>query len=141
MSSPVAFYADSSDVNHNYPQSGNGVPLVLNRVVHQTGSDYDTTTGKYTVPVTGYYVFTFRVLVTKTSEFGLVVRIGYFRGRTDVSAQTSAIVLAGSDAKAVSGTTILLLSQGSQVWVDTHNPDAEVSIHNSWFAGWLQNKT
>ena len=133
---PVAFHAVSSQANFSYPQNGNGIPVILDTVRFQTGDDYNTTTGIFTVPVSGYYVFTYGVSVTETGRYGLAVRIGT---KWSVYAATHPTVYnAGSnDVRTVTGTAIIRLSAGVQIWLDTHN-DAKISLHGCWFAGWLQ---
>ena len=135
---PVAFYARSSNVNNSYQQNGNAIPLVLDSVVFQTGGDnYNTTTGKFRVPVSGYYIFTYGVVLTKTGPYGLAIR--FWTGNGHTFAETHPTVTDTSDDKTVTGTAIIRLYKGQELRLDTHN-NAEIRIHGCWFAGWLQYK-
>ena len=137
-SSAVAFYAESDEIDNNYVLNGNHGTLVLNKLLVQTGNDYNTATGKFVAPEIGYYVFTYTVVITKTSIYSLSIQL--ITGNQKY-AESSANVADNAEAKTLTGTAVVLLSKGEEFSLDFHNSGAEVRIHACWFAGWLQTKT
>ena len=56
--SPVYFNAYLSVTQTNTTGAGTAYPVIFDTVINQNGTDYDDTTGIFTAPVTGNYLFT-----------------------------------------------------------------------------------
>ena len=107
----IVFNAKS--VTSNSPQTGQ--PVVFSSVLSNIGSGYSSTTGKFTAPVNGTYIFTVQLCVTtnKAAEFGFIVD-----GTVSTAFQDK-----DHDEYSTASTSIqLFLKQGQKVWVRPVNP-------------------
>ncbi|XP_067654026.1 complement C1q tumor necrosis factor-related protein 3-like [Haliotis asinina] len=129
MARNIAFHASAPYI------ATSGVPLEYQSVLYNAGSAYNITSGKFTAPVSGTYMFwtqldmnqqrsTVYVKIMQSSQ-KMAVSVGF--------AQTSSNVYE-SDATAV---VVNHVNKGEQVWVE---PNASVDIDSndaSYFGGVL----
>ena len=129
-----AFYVTSSSMSSQYAISSSEEILVLDLIVTRTGGGFDTTTGKYTVQASGYYVLTFNVVVNSGT---LLIAIKDNNGE-ELAGQMGKS-LSGS-IEVITGTVVVALNQGQFVYLHVQKVGSTASIWlgNSWFAGWFQ---
>lgn len=116
-----------------------GIQIIFDTVSYDTGSNYNTSTGYFTVPVTGYYWFSARASVGNGQNGRTFVNIQkngseLIRG-TDLS--TTLAVPLGSN---VSG--ILQLNAGDQIavgiyWSNSPGQGLEIGYVTTYFMGQL----
>ena len=107
---PTIVFNAHSVTNHSPPTYQ---PLVFTTVISNIGNGYSSSTGKFTAPVNGTFIFTVQLCVSTDhgAEFGLVLD-----GTTVVNFHDY-----DHDSSTTSSTTIpLFLKQGQKVWVTPH---------------------
>ena len=104
---------EEKSLSHNHILKFDGV--VLNN-----GNDYKPTTGIYTVPVTGIYVFHFYIETYSTEKLIAALMV-------DGVQQSSAIVEVRGDPSSLSGgnTLVIRLVAGQSVWIENRNDNQD----------------
>ena len=129
-----AFYVRSTSTTGSYSVPTTGEILEFDNIVTQIGSGYNASSGMYTAPMAGYYVFAFNVVV---KEGTILIKL-----KDDEDAEIA--VQYGKDDSdslpAITGTVIVQLDQGKRVYLHVQSLTSSGAIWfgNCWFAGWLQ---
>ena len=133
----MAFFAKSSAINSSFPLDDSYGTVILDELLTDAGIAYNTQTGKFAAPEIGYYVFSYKIVLTSFGSNNVVV----FRLVTQSGMYATASVEDDSlTEKAVTGTAIILLTQGAEVSLGYVNPGARIRINECWFTGWLYRK-
>ena len=128
-----AFYVTSSSMASQYTISSSEEILLWDSIVTITGGGFDTTTGKYTIQTSGYYVLTFNVVVNSGT---LLIAIKDNNG-VELAGQMGKSLSASIEA--ITGTVVVALDQGQFVYLHVQKMGtASIWFGKSWFAGWFQ---
>lgn len=127
---PVAFTVKFS-TNHSNP-IGNQSVLQCDQVVSNRGSSYNVTSGKFTAPVAGDYVFF--LTITSVNNPGPVELVLVKDGPA-----LELVHAAGSQSQRSQGSTLVTthLAAGEQVWVRQQNGNAVGGALWTLFTGYL----
>ena len=133
----MAFFAKSSAINNSFPLEDSYGTVILDELLTDAGIAYNTQTGRFAAPEIGYYVFSYKIVLTSFGSsnavtFRLVTQSGMYA--------TASVEDDSMTEKAVTGTAIILLTQGAEVSLGYVNPGARIRIHECWFTGWLYRK-
>ncbi|KAM9270300.1 complement C1q subcomponent subunit C isoform 2-T2 [Morus bassanus] len=106
------------------------VPVVFNHVITNTNHDYDTTTGKFTCRLPGFYYFIFHSSLTANLCVTLYKNGSKMASFCDHKTNTMQVS---------SGGILLHLHAGNQVWLAVNDYNGMVGIANSdsIFSGFL----
>ena len=111
---------------------GDNQPLVFDRVITNIGGFYHSTTGIFTAPIAGIYIFYASLKVNpekhmylKIVEDGQWIDDIHSDGRGDTSTES------------VSETWILSLEEGSEVWIATEVAGDVLGWGHTQFSGFL----
>ena len=132
----VAFYAI---ISHNMHGLGAHQTIIFDVAKTNIGSAYSPHTGVFTAPSAGVYVFTWSIrLVRAEHSFEIIVNAEVY-GATFLRAKTTA----GGD-ETVTGTVVVHLSTGDEVFVRTHAYVGDGDIYSNThgqptFSGWKLN--
>ena len=112
-------------------------PLVFTTVISNIGNSYSSSTGKFTAPVNGTYIFTVQLCVV--NDYG-----AYFSLVLDGTTVTNFYDY-DHDSTTTSSTTVpLFLKQGQKVWVTPTNSCSSCIYDYTWcwnrFSGSLIHK-
>ena len=153
----MAQYNVSANTTSAVPEN---TPLIFNITHENIGSCYSTSTGKFTAPVDGVYVFSFNVFINSASNYGYTYRqlalmmespssvLGYaisfqpfdqnwLAGSTNFGATHFTTVF---DASGEGMTAIVKLKAGQKVGVGFRNFNSVVYRGHSSFCGYLLSK-
>ena len=103
---------------------GSGVEkLILNATNFNIGSYYDTTTGTFTAPISGYYQISANILATDVATPGQIIL--QINANNVVTALNKSYSTAASDDLAVSASALAYCAAGSpiELWVDAANTE------------------
>lgn len=118
----------SAVLNHN-AYLGNNQAVIYGNVLTNVGNGYNKWSGHFTVPRKGLYVFncTFRA---NTNE-GITVEI--------VENGRSVLIISSSvySPETASGTVVLALKKGDNVWVRRLGHGRQIEGYHSYFSGYL----
>lgn len=121
--------------------AGNGVDIVWNTVGSDNGNNYNTTTGKFTAPVSGTYFFSvFALFQGGGDDTACALQFNVNNGATLIYPYTRKPT--GASYNGVSGTCILELSVNDTVHVTSHTSGTQATLfassaaHNG-FSGYL----
>ncbi|XP_054843704.1 protein HP-25 homolog 1-like [Eublepharis macularius] len=117
--------AFAAKLGKNYPEPGK--PIAFHNITYNEQQHFDETSGVYTCQIPGIYFFGYNMEAFRNSHIML------FKKGTVVteSCQTS------TDAyESLSGSTILTLEKGDQVWLEVKQ-DFNGVTHSSYFIGYL----
>lgn len=96
-------------------------PIKFDTILSDTHGAYSSSTGLYTVPVSGYYRVSMVGLLTSSSTGAILARNG--SGVTFLASVSSTTFGAGSGTvKCVAGDTLGVNSQATQTWAGTSTP-------------------
>lgn len=114
---------------HEHPS--NNVPVVFNRIITNTNHEYNTTTGKFTCRLPGFYYFVFH---TSMENHHLCVML--FK---DKNKMASFCNHKNNEMQVSSGGLLLHMSAGNQVWLEVNDYNGMVGTGNSdsVFSGFL----
>ena len=141
------------NVSANSGTIGTNTPIVFNLTHENIGSCYSTSTGKFTAPVNGVYVFSFNVFINSNNPAGgnrqLALMMespsnptltfqpmdqNYLLGSTNYGATHFTTV---GDATAMGMTAIVKLNSGQKVGVGFRSGSSVVYRGHSSFSGYL----
>ena len=142
------------NVSANTGSIGTNVPIVFNITNENIGSCYSTSTGKFTAPVDGVYVFSFNVFINSATAAGYTYRQlalmmespsnptltfqpmdqNYLLGSTNFGATHFTTVF---DATAMGMSAIVKLNSGQKVGVGFRSGSSVVYRGHSSFSGYL----
>ncbi|XP_045201621.2 cerebellin-4-like [Mercenaria mercenaria] len=106
----VAFSAKLETKRSHY---GKCEKIIFDEVVYSHGGGYSSSTGIFTAPKSGTYLFTFNVQggYNNTAHVGLIVRGSW----------TTAAIVQGGPKRTGGNAGIAYLSSGDKVWIQTYN--------------------
>ncbi|XP_056229615.1 inner ear-specific collagen [Seriola aureovittata] len=110
--------AFSAGLAASYPPPN--TPVVFSSVLYNVQGSYDPTTGLYTAPINGTYVFSYHLTVHER-----VLKVGLFHNFVPVVKTTDPKVL-GTTSHSV----VLYLARGDRVWIQVKD-----SVTNGMYAG------
>ena len=121
--------------------SGNGVTIVWNDVRSDNGNNYNTSTGKFTAPVTGTYSFSaFALFQGGGDDTACALQFNVNNGATLIYPYTRKAT--GASYNGVSGSCILELNVNDTVHITSHTSGTQAELfasnaaHNG-FSGYL----
>tara|TARA_X000001388_G_scaffold45219_1_gene32125 strand:+ start:39 stop:638 length:600 start_codon:yes stop_codon:yes gene_type:complete len=123
---------------HAYPSTGANYTsaddvIVFGSTYHNIGSDYDTSTGKFTAPIAGNYLFTWAVYRGDGDEDS---SIHLFHNTT--SKYEGRVSSSGAGGYAtISGSLVIALSASDTVHLQVRYPTIHVNSPWSYFSGTL----
>lgn len=110
--------AFAAGLTSSYPPPD--APVVFSQVLYNVQGSYDPSTGIYTAPINGTYVFSYHLTVHER-----VLKVGLFRNFLPVVKTTDPKVLG-----ATSHSVVLHLARGDRVWIQVKD-----SVTNGMYAG------
>ena len=111
-----------------------GEVLKFDTIKSAFGEGYNATEGKYVIPVSGNYVFTFGVVVI---EGTVSIKL---KGTDGVILEQNGKSVGGS-LEVVTGTVVISGAAGTEVYIHVERLSSTglILIDKCWFAGWLIN--
>ena len=117
--------------------SNSWVEIVYNNICYNNGSHYNTSNGRFTAPVSGYYFFSYALTFTSADGDGTIgVFInGYYDGTSSVSqlSQPSS----GSPYHGRSGSGLMYLNAGDYASVWNYNTDTRTTRSSNPRGGFI----
>ena len=115
--------------------------IVYDTEVFDTNSNFDTTTGRYTAPVDGYYFFSAGAIVNHGSD---LMYMGFYRNGTEHKRfKEIPVTVSGNNTN--SGSALIYLTAGQYVDVRYNsNANRNFVVGNqayTWFSGFLISRT
>ncbi|XP_062620213.1 uncharacterized protein LOC134281794 [Saccostrea cucullata] len=112
FTNPIGFTAGSTISN-----SFSGSTLIFNKLVYSIGGGYDTSTGVFTSPVTGVFVFYVAVVSQETTDLFLDIMLnGVAKVRTLSFVPTGTPI-----SQTGTNIAVLHIQSGDRVWIKNHN--------------------
>jgi len=134
VSDKIAFHASLST---NIPGTTSGQTIVFNQVDTNLGGGYSGTTGVFTAPVSGTYVFSLTFFMSYSSSYARYGEL-YIMQNNVQSIRVFVDLYSGANQGTASGTTVLSLNKGDQVYVQAGNADMYiVGDKLCFFSGFL----
>nr|XP_057935316.1 inner ear-specific collagen [Doryrhamphus excisus] len=115
---PAIQSAFSAQLENSFPPPN--TPVVFGYVVYNVQGSYDPTSGLYTAPINGTYVFSYHLTV-----YARILKVGLFHNFEPIIKTTDPSAL-GTTSHSI----ILHLSRGDQVWLQVKD-----HLSNGMFAG------
>jgi hypothetical protein len=127
-----AFVALGSGGSTSY---GSGAEFILTNAVTNIGSHYNTSTGRFTAPVAGFYSFTYAIY----SYAGSTLQIAFKKNGSDYAPGTDTEGLNTVVANYISGTSFMIyLAANDTASFGWRNGNSANIYHgHSWFSGHL----
>ena len=123
MANQPKFYATRSG-NATYNNASQGVPMIYNNVIQNTGNHYNGSTGLFTAPVAGNYVFECGIYASGTMyQLWPVVNGG----------RTSSFVLVNGGSGNICGGTSQYLNSGDTFGVASWSDGATITMYENGF--------
>ena len=113
VSEKIAFHASLSSVIRG---TTNGQTIVFDQVDTNLRGGYSGTTGVFTAPMAGTYVFSLTFVMYYTSSYATYGELQVMKNNS-MEIKVSNYVNNFSDLGSASGTTVLVLSTGDRVYV------------------------
>ena len=128
------FVMDSTTESQYSVSPAPGEALKFDTIKSAFGEGYNVTEGKYVIPVSGNYVFTFGVVVIE----GIVTI--KLKDNDGVILEQNGKSVSGS-IEVVTGTVVISRATGTEVYIHVErlSPTGLILIDKCWFAGWLIN--
>ena len=134
VSDKIAFHASLST---NIPGTTSGQTIVFNQVDTNLGGGYSSTTGVFTAPVAGTYVFSLTFFMYYSSSSYASNGELYIMKNQDQSIRVLVKLDNNADQGTASG-TVLSLNKGDQVYVQASSADMYIGGGKySYFSGFL----
>ena len=111
----------------SFTLSSTNNPIIFQYVDFNIGNAYDGTTGKFTPPVNGMYMFVFHICMYSSSSFYIHIVVD------DVSVTRSLVHSDSSHYQCLTATDALNLTAGAKVWIRWYPwGSAAGFIHNDY---------
>ncbi|XP_067108108.1 adiponectin [Osmerus mordax] len=129
-------YRSAFSVGLTSPTSAVDTPIMFTKTFYNKQHHYDDISGKFRCFIPGVYYFTFHLTVQ-----GEGLRVGLYRNGRVVSLTLDQYLT--SDLDQASGSSVLTLAAGDQVWLEVYGPEMENGAvfaditNDSTFTGFL----
>lgn len=119
--------------------------IVFDTKVYDTGTNYSTATGLFTVPVTGFYNLSASITASWTASGGRAIGAGIYKNGSEISKTSIVGTYAGSWGNWASQVTWTgKLTAGDTIAInDPNNPTlaGATGVNQTWFSGFLISAT
>ncbi len=96
-------------------------PVIFDTVDFDTSGNYSTSTGKYTIPISGFYQFTVVMSINNTGSAGSVYQIEIWHNTTQHFVN---LIYGAAGSNYINGALFLQCTAGDTIYVDFYNGGA-----------------